>query len=72
MSANALVLTFASFGAGVLTDRAGAPLVWALASVATVLAGLVGWLLARTLSRFGKQAVVAVSLKPYAEPPINL
>src|SRR5450759_4662017 len=72
MSANALVLTFASFGAGVLTDRAGAPLVWALASVATVLAGLVGWLLARPLSPFGKQAVVAVSLEPYAEPTTNL
>jgi len=50
MSANALVLTFASLGAGVLTDRSGARFVWALAAAATALAGLIGWLLARSLS----------------------
>ncbi|MGC9973815.1 MAG: MFS transporter [Gaiellaceae bacterium] len=72
MSANALVLTFASLGAGVLTDRAGARLVWALAGLATALAGLVGWLLARSLSPSPKQAAVGVSLEPYAETPIDL
>jgi MFS family permease len=50
MSANALVLTFSSLGAGLLADRAGARLVWALAAAATALAGLIGWLLARPLS----------------------
>jgi MFS family permease len=72
MSANALVLTFASLGAGVLTDREGARLVWALAGAATVLAGLVGWLLARSLSPSPKQAAVGVSLEPYAETPVDL
>jgi MFS family permease len=72
MSANALVLTFASLGAGVLTDRTGARLVWALAGVATALAGLVGWLLARSLTPVGTQDVVGISLEPYAEPPLNL
>lgn len=72
MSANALVLTFASLGAGVLTDRAGARLVWALAGAATALAGLVGWLLARSLSPSPKQAAIGATLEPYAEAPIDL
>ena len=72
MSANALVLTFSSLGAGVLTDYAGARLVWALAGAATVLAGLVGWLLARPLSPARKPGGIAVSLEPNPESPIGL
>jgi MFS family permease len=72
MSANAIVLTFASLGAGVLTDRAGARLVWALAGAAMALAGLVGWLLARSLTRSGKEAVLAVPLEPNADPSTSL
>ncbi|MHB8059584.1 MAG: MFS transporter [Gaiellaceae bacterium] len=72
MSANALVLTFASLGAGVLADRAGARLVWALAAAATALAGLIGWLLARRLSPTKESAAVAVSLEPFAGTPIDL
>jgi len=72
MSANALVLTFSSLGAGVLTDYAGARLVWALAGAAMVLAGLVGWLLARPLSPARKPGGIAVSLEPNPESPIGL
>jgi MFS family permease len=71
MSANALVLTFASLGAGALTDRAGARLVWLLAGLATVVAGLVGWLLARPLSPARKPVAIAVSLEPNPESPIG-
>jgi MFS family permease len=71
MSTNAIVLTVASIGAGVLADHAGARLVWALAGLATAIAGGAGWLLARPLSRSGKQAVIGVSLEPYAEPPLS-
>jgi len=56
MSANALVLTFASLGAGVLTDYKGAQTVWALAAAATALAGLIGWLLARSLAPAAEHA----------------
>jgi len=72
MSANALVLTFSSLGAGVLTDYAGARLVWALAGATMVLAGLVGWLLARPLSPARKPGGIAVSLEPNPESPIGL
>ena len=76
MSANALVLTFASLGAGVLTDRRGAQLVWALAAAATALAGLIGVLLARSLAPFGKVATADLALEPLSElsteSPLNL
>ena len=71
MSTNAIVLTVASIGAGVLADHAGARLVWALAALAIVIAGVAGWLLARPLSLLGKQAVVGGSPEPYAEPTLN-
>jgi MFS family permease len=64
MSANALVLTVASLGAGVLTDHSGARLVWALAAAATVLAGLIGVLLARPLAFPGKAADPAATQLP--------
>ena len=76
MSANALVLTFASLGAGVLADRAGARLVWALAAAATALAGLIGWLLARPLSSSAQPETADLVLEPLpelsAESPLNL
>ena len=71
MSTNAIVLTIASIGAGVLADHEGARLVWALAGLAIAVAGLAGWLLARPLSLSGKQAVIG-PLESYAEPPISL
>ena len=76
MSANALVLTIASLGAGVLTDHRGARFVWALAAATTALAGLVGWLLARSLVPFGKREVADLPLEPLpelsAETPLSL
>lgn len=71
MSANALVLTCASFGAGALADRAGARLVWAIAGLAIAVAGCVGWLLARPLAPIRREIAV-VSLEPYTEPPLNV
>jgi len=72
MGANAIVLTIASIGAGVLADRMGARLVWALAGLAILIAGLAGWLLARPLSLSGERATIGVSLEPIAEPPLNV
>jgi MFS family permease len=76
MSANALVLTFASLGAGLLADHAGARLVWALAAAATALAGLVGWLLARPLSSSLHPETADLVLEPLpelsAESPLSL
>ncbi len=72
MSANAIVLTVASIGAGVLADRMGARPVWALAGLAIAIAGLAGWLLARPLSLAGERAAIGVSLEPFAEPPLNV
>jgi len=76
MSANALVLTFTSLGAGVLTDHSGAQLVWALAAAATALAGVIGVLLARSLAPFGKVAAADLAPKPLpelsTESPLNL
>ena len=76
MSANALVLTFASLGAGVLADRTGARLVWALAAAATALAGLIGWLLARPLSSSLEAEAADRVLEPLpelsAESPLSL
>lgn len=71
MSANAIVLTVASIGAGVLADRMGARLVWSLAGLAIVIAGLAGWLLARPLSLSGERAAIGVSLEPLVEPPLS-
>jgi len=67
MSANALVLTFASLAAGVLTDHAGARMVWVLAAATTALAGLIGWLLARPLST----AAESEAADPALEPPFE-
>ena len=74
MSANALVLTFASLGAGVLTDRSGARFVWALAAAATALAGLIGWLLARSLSPAGRAVTDLAEPMPElsTESPLGL
>ena len=76
MSANALVLTFASLGAGVLADRTGARLVWALAAAVTALAGLIGWLLARPLSSSLEAEASDRALEPLpelsAESPLSL
>ncbi len=75
MSANALVLTFASLGAGVLTDHLGARFVWALAAGATVLAGLIGVLLVRPLASFAQTTAgpVADRLPDLStESPLNL
>ncbi|MGD0272832.1 MAG: MFS transporter [Gaiellaceae bacterium] len=72
MSTNAIVLTVASIGAGVLADHMGARLVWALAGLAIAIAGLAGWLLARPLSLAGERTVIGVSLEPYTEPPLSL
>jgi MFS family permease len=76
MSANALVLTLASLGAGVLADRAGARMVWALAAAATAIAGLIGWLLARPLSSSLSPETTEPALEPLhelsAETPLNL
>ena len=76
MSANALVLTFASLGAGVLTDHRGARFVWALAAAATVLAGLIGVLLARPLASSGRAMAPDSALEPLpelsTESPLNL
>jgi DHA3 family macrolide efflux protein-like MFS transporter len=76
MSANALVLTFASLGAGVLADRSGARLVWALAAAATAFAGLIGWLFARSLTLAGERTAVDQTTEPLpelsTESPLNL
>ncbi|HEY5160263.1 MAG TPA: MFS transporter [Gaiellaceae bacterium] len=76
MSANALVLTVASLGAGVLADHSGARFVWALAAAATVLAGLIGWLLSRSLTPSERRATVDPAAEPLSElsteSPLNL
>jgi MFS family permease len=76
MSANAIVLTFASLGAGVLTDQNGARFVWALAAAATVLAGLIGVLLARPLASPGRAMASDSAPEPLpelsTESPLNL
>jgi MFS family permease len=76
MGANALVLTIASLGAGVLADHRGARFVWALAAAATVLAGLIGWLLSRSLTPSGRRATVDPAAEPLpelsTESPLNL
>ncbi len=74
MSSNALILTVASFGAGALTDRSSAHLIWALAGLITALAGVIGWLLVRSIDPEPQpQPLPADStLQPYAEPPLSL
>ena len=76
MSANALVLTFASLAAGVLTDRVGARAVWAFAAAATAFAGVIGWLLARPLPTSAAPPTADLKLEPIpelsAETPLNL
>lgn len=76
MSANALVLTFASLGAGLLADRAGARMVWALAAAATAVAGFIGWLLARPLASSLEAGAADRVLEPLpelsAESPLSL
>jgi MFS family permease len=72
MSANALVLTFASLGAGVLTDAHGAQFVWALAAAATALAGLIGVLLARSLAPSEPVAAPESLSELSTESPFNL
>jgi MFS family permease len=76
MSANALVLTVASLGAGVTADHTSARLVWALAALETGVTGLVAWLLARPLSIAGKPRVGELAVEPLPElspgSPLNL
>jgi DHA3 family macrolide efflux protein-like MFS transporter len=76
MSANALVLTVASLGAGVLADHSSARLVWALAAIETAITALVAWLLARPLSVGGREGAVELAVEPLAElstgSPLNL
>jgi MFS family permease len=70
MSANALVFTVASLGAGLLADRTSARFVWAVAAIVLAITAVVAWLLARPLSvEPGSASEERLTVEPLVELP---